>query len=274
MSSPASSHQRLHDIEALRAAAMLIGIVYHAALSFARGFPWMVHDARQAKGIFVFPSWVLSPARLLCLVPLTAIPTGWMQTAFGRDTSMGIVPMPHGLLYYAVFFVFGALYYDGDDRSNRLGGGWRWSLPVTVLVVFPLALEFAEGTIGFRDALLPRNLHRPASVLLQSVFAWGMCFGSIGLFRALLTRENRLIRYLSDSSDWLYLAHLPLIIVLQSVIATWPGNAHLKLSLLSLTFIASLLVTSQYLVRYTWIGTLLNGPRKRPEKTVNAPIPA
>jgi glucan biosynthesis protein C len=49
----ASSHQRLHDLDALRAAAMLIGIVYHAALSFAADFPWMVHDVSQAQWAYV-----------------------------------------------------------------------------------------------------------------------------------------------------------------------------------------------------------------------------
>ncbi len=42
MNPPSSSQQRLHDLDALRAAAMLIRIVYHAALSFAVGFPWLV----------------------------------------------------------------------------------------------------------------------------------------------------------------------------------------------------------------------------------------
>ena len=58
MTPPASSRQRLHDLDALRAAAMLLGIVYHVSLSFALGFPWMVQDVAQAKWPFLFPSWV------------------------------------------------------------------------------------------------------------------------------------------------------------------------------------------------------------------------
>ena len=59
MSPPAaSSHQRLHDLDALRATAMLIGIAYHAALSFSDGFPWMVQDVAQSKGPFIFQAWV------------------------------------------------------------------------------------------------------------------------------------------------------------------------------------------------------------------------
>lgn len=50
----ASPQQRLHDLDALRAAAMVVGIVYHAALSFAAGLPWLVQDAAQDLGAFAF----------------------------------------------------------------------------------------------------------------------------------------------------------------------------------------------------------------------------
>ncbi|MFN0068588.1 MAG: ankyrin repeat domain-containing protein [Limisphaerales bacterium] len=215
------------------------------------------------------PHWlVLSPANLLWLVPLTMVPTALMDfdLGIGPDTSMGIIPMPHVLLYYALFFFFGAIYYDCDDRENRLGGSWRWMLPLTLLVVFPLALEFATGTLGFRDALLPKAWHRPASVLFQSVFAWTMSFSSIGLFRAVLTRESHTIRYLSDSSYWLYLAHLPLCIAGQAIISQWTAPVWVKLPLFALALTAFLLLTYHFLVRHTWIGRLLNGPRKQPVK--------
>lgn len=220
---------------------------------------------------------VLSPANLLWLVPLTLIPAALMVfpvgiLGIGPDTSMSIIPIPHVLLYYMLFFFFGVLYYDCDDREGRLGRSWRWLLPVTLLVIFPLALEFATGTFGFRDALLPAKFHRPASVFFQSLFAWAMSFACIGLFRALLTRENPAIRYLSDSAYWLYMAHLPLCIAGQSIISQWAAPAWIKLPLFSVVLIAVLLLSYQFLVRYTWIGRLLNGPRNRPGQAPQ-PIP-
>jgi len=226
------------------------------------------------------PRWlVLSPAGLLVLVPLTMIPQWFMggsNAGFGPDISMGILPTPHTLLYYALFFGFGALYYDSADDVGALGRRWRWTLPLALLVVFPLALEFATGVFGFRQSLLAERFHHPASVALQALYVWLMSFAFMGMFHSLLTKESRVIRYLSDSAYWLYLAHLPLIIGAQMLIQSWPGPAVVKCLLLTTVITGFLLLIYDKLVRYRWLGTLLNGPRSRrthPTKTVGvAPV--
>ena len=223
------------------------------------------------------PRWLtLSPARLLWLVPLTLIPMWFMAFGhgeFGPDTVMGIIPTPHVLLYYAVFFFFGAAYCDCNDVTGQIGRAWRWILPASLFVVFPVGLEFATGTFGLRDALLPAKFHRPVTMVSQALYAWLMAFGCMGLFRSLLTRENRTIRYLSDSSYWLYLAHLPPCIVAQALISQWPLPVWVKLPLLSVVLTGFLLLTYHKLVRYTWIGRMLNGPRTRPAKPGVRPAP-
>jgi peptidoglycan/LPS O-acetylase OafA/YrhL len=119
---------------------------------------------------------------------------------------------------------------------------------------------------GFRDEIAPSILHRPISALLQVTYAWVMTFGLMGLFRRLLTSANDTIRYISDSSYWLYLAHVPLIIGAQMMVRDWPIPATAKFTLVCGGVTAFLLITYQTLVRYMWLGRFLNGPRKRPEK--------
>ncbi|MEO1980627.1 MAG: acyltransferase family protein, partial [Fuerstiella sp.] len=55
--------------------------------------------------------WATSSIRYAWLIPLTIVPQSMMGLLFpnfGPDTSAGLLPMPHILLYYAIFFFFGA----------------------------------------------------------------------------------------------------------------------------------------------------------------------
>jgi hypothetical protein len=216
------------------------------------------------------PDWlILSPVRFLWLIPLTMVPQlfmGFIMPVFGADTSEGILPMPHVLVFYAIFFGFGALYFDRDDDSGRMGRWWWLSLPLGLFIIFPLGMELSAGVSSLRDEIVPSILHRPISALLQVTYAWVMTFGLMGLFRRLLTRANYAIRYISDSSYWLYLAHLPLIIGAQMLVRDWPIPATAKFTLVCGVVTVVLLITYQTLVRYRWLGRFLNGPRKRPEK--------
>ena len=231
-----------------------------------------IADARQWRGP---PRWlIVSPLRYLWLLPLTMVPQALMgllpgASQFGPDTAIGFIPAPHILVYYAVFFGFGVLYFDCDDTDNRLGRWWWITLPVTIGVVLPLALDFATGDFGYREQLVPARYYRLFSVALQAVFAWGMTFGLIGLCRGLLKREYRTIRYVSDSSYWLYVVHLPLVLLAQTMVRTWPMPAWAKFSLVCVVVTGVLLVSYEYMVRYTLIGTMLNGKKTRPEKVTD-----
>ena len=214
------------------------------------------------------PKWlILSPVRLLYLIPLTMIPQslmGLVVPSFGPDTSSGLLPMPHVLLYYALFFAFGALYFGCDDPDGRVGKWWWLALPVGLFLVFPLGLEFSTGAFGFRHEVFGPAMARTAAVALQAIYAWMMIFAYMGLFRKLCSRENKTIRYLSDSSYWLYVAHVPLVIGAQLAVRDWPLSSGVKFFLVVLAVTGLLLLIYQFLVRYTWLGRLLNGPRVRP----------
>ncbi len=217
------------------------------------------------------PAWlVVTPARYLWLVPLTMVPQIWMGEGgttplFGPDTSTGPLPVPHVLAYYAVFFGYGALFFGFDDRSRAVG---RWWAPLLIagVVVLPLGL----GSMGDAESSLP---HRTLSVFLQAAYPWLMTFGLMGLFRRYFPVEGPIMRYLSDSAYWLYLAHLPLIIAAQLLVRDWPVPAVVKFALIVTVTTSFLLASYQVMVRYTWLGRFLNGPRVRPEDT-RTPTPA
>src|SRR5690606_12659378 len=72
-------------------------------------------------------AWVTSPARYLWLVPLTLLPAWLMAGAaanFGPETSSSLLPPLRLLAYYAVFFGFGALYFESRDETGEMGRRW------------------------------------------------------------------------------------------------------------------------------------------------------
>jgi peptidoglycan/LPS O-acetylase OafA/YrhL len=70
-------------------------------------------------------------------------------------------------------------------------------------------------------------------------------------------------RYLADASYWIYLAHLPLVMALQIAVARTDLPAMVKFPLVLVTVITILLASYHLLVRYSFIGAVLNGRRQR-----------
>ena len=197
---------------------------------------------------------VVSPVRLLWLIPVTMLPQllmGLFSPAVGPDTSLGLLPQPHVLFYYGIFFGYGMLYFAVGDPNGRHGRHWWLTLPVSLCVLLPIML-WGGTSAG-------------VSALVQVSYAWLMSAGCMGLFQRFLSRPRGWIRYLSDSSYWLYLVHLPMLFWLQGMTRSWPVSPFLKFVAVCVVATVLLLISYEALVRHTWLGALLNGRRTRPQ---------
>ena len=97
--------------------------------------------------------------------------------------------------------------------------------------------------------------------VMQVSYAWAMSFGMMGLFARFCSSPRFSIRYLSDSSYWLYLVHVPLVVALQFFVRDSTFPSLLKFGLVCSVTTALLLISYQLCVRNTWLGALLNGRR-------------
>ena len=204
------------------------------------------------------------------VVPISAVAALLMQEPiFGADSLQSVLPKPATFVFYSCFFFFGAFLYRQGVAVRRW---WTIALlpaAVTFCIGFLLLREYAAEAKPFAHGELPEhvwmfsNQLTAVSALAETAFAWLTAFGMMGLFRWLLSRPSFTVRYLSDASYWIYLAHLPLVIVAHWVVVDWPISYHLKYILTCAGVTAVLLVTYQLFIRYTFIGNVLNGPRTR-----------
>lgn len=168
----------------------------------------------------------------------------------GPDLSVGFIPKPHVFLYYSVFFFFGIWYFRVEDTGCRLGQYWPFTLALAVFVLFPLL------------HLKPGNML--TNIILQTLFTWLMVVGSIGLAHRVFRGESKWFRYLADSSYWLYLIHILLVLGMQWILYYWPLPGLVKFLLVLIVAIPVMLVSYELFVRHTIIGRILNG--KNPKK--------
>lgn len=195
-----------------------------------------------------------APGCLLWLIPLTLLPQIYMNQGFGPDTATGALPWPPIVAYYAIFFFFGAACFGRTVFHEKTGRLWPLYLGASVPL---LLIGIGQVDIGESHLLFS---------LAAVTYAWLMSFASIGFFRKFFRSENRRLRYISDASYWLYLAHLPLVMLLQIVVAGWDIPAWIKfLGICAVTY-GLLIVVYEYAIRYTWAGTLLNGKKTRAPK--------
>ena len=188
------------------------------------------------------------------LAPILTVAAQFLmvEPVFGPDTSESLIPNPVVLSYYTLFFAFGAHLYQ---RGVKTQSWWAMCvLPALTVIFWPALTLMYEWKPDWESF---------ATALLQSAYAWLMCFGLMGLFKLTASKERHWVRYISDASYWMYLWHLPLILAAFRLMTEWPISVHAKFALVCVGTSAILLATYQFGVRYTPIGTALNGKRTR-----------
>ncbi len=206
----------------------------------------------------IIPQWSMlkilinSPLRYLWLIPIIWIfQSQWDNWSFGPATAVSWLPSFSLLGYYGAFFFFGALSFSFEGGKHQVGRYWAITLPLALFIIFPLGLSGLESG----------NEQGKLVSFYIATYTCLMCFGLIGSFKRLFSTQSKWVRYLADSSYWLYIAHLPLIYILQNQMRGLEMPALAKLT--SMCFIAFLVLLLSYrlFVRYTIIGHLLNGKR-------------
>ena len=213
-------------------------------------FLWFLCWLVAAFAVLARANLLPTGRRRFWLVPLSVVPQLFMGQSmsgfFGPDTTFGLLPQPHLLVFYGCFYFFGAATFASEGMQTRLGARWPLLLPAAAVL-----LVAGVATIGLR----------PAAAVLQPGYAWAMSLGLIGLFHRLFPRPSARIAWLADAAYWMYLAHVPLVIAAQLAVSDWPLPGDVKFLLILVAVTVVLLVSYAWCVRPTIIGRILNGPR-------------
>ncbi len=208
------------------------------------------HDWRPAFGLFL---------------PVLLLPGAWMGGS-PLPAPESFAPQVWPFLFYGLFYVFG-WQLQGNEKVLEKLYPWRMTLLTVSLVLF--IPYYSLMPVLDLQLLTDRPTGQPDSMrlLLAALTAYlslSLTVASLLYGQQFLARQHRLLRLIADSSYWVYLIHLPVVIFLQTLLIPLDCIIWLKLPLV--TFGAWLFCMATYLVfvRYTPLGWLLHGRRSFP----------
>lgn len=195
--------------------------------------------------IFAIPTFLT-----LCLMSLGLL-----------DTPHSFVPVPRIVLGYAVFFGFGWLVYSHTDLLPT----FRRHAWTQVAAAVGLGLANHYCFVSRQIQAMPGKdaVGFYGTAATGALVVWLLVFGCTGLFLRYLDRPIPAMRYLSDSSYWLYLFHPVVVLWVQILVAGAVWSAAAKALFVLALSVPILVASYHFAVRPTILGQVLNG-RKYP----------
>lgn len=165
------------------------------------------------------------------------------------------------------FFMYGYLFGLGWmlDRQRPLLESLRatWLSRLSMgfgAACICLAMAGAEASIVAVDDAQTKLVY----AVLYGVAMISLVLAFIGLGVRFLANASPVVRYFSDASYWMYIAHLPIVMAMQTLMMPFDLHWSVKFMAVNAVTCTVLLLAYRYCVRSSWIGLMLNG-RKYPK---------
>jgi glucans biosynthesis protein C len=195
--------------------------------------------------IFIFASSIiLGSISLLFSAPLPSIWTGF------------IIPIPQ-FIYYLFFFGIGWVLENRRELFMSITSSYKSFVIVgTLLSILTVILVNSNGILSNPNLVVGLKF----VFSLQTMF---LAIGLIGLFNGVFNKANPFWLYVADSAYWVYLVHMPIVLTTQLLLLKSAIPGALRFPLVIFFTILISFGTYHLFVRYTWIGTMLNGKRTK-----------
>jgi peptidoglycan/LPS O-acetylase OafA/YrhL len=242
--------------------------LYVAALLLRGAIVWL--DASGALRTLidrVFASVIRNPlAPLVLAIPIGiafCLDTRWVNVMGVRTPDSSLITNAQAWICFGTAFGVGWLLHRQIDLLRILERRW---LPHLLLALVLIWVGFVLSGVMFGAPGAPKLPYsfatlRLASAILYAPAIWITTFAALGLALRFMSGFSPTWRYFADASYWLYIIHLPIVMALQVVLSQldWPGLV--KFAIILIVAIPLMLASYHLLVRFSFIGAVLNGRR-------------
>ncbi len=171
-----------------------------------------------------------------------------------------LIPNLPAAVAFSVAFLVGWLLHRQAALLASIERQWAVQLglasALTVACLWIVGVTRSGETAAF-------DLRTAVYGVLYAAAGWAWTLALIGIALRYFAAESPVRRYVSDASYWIYLAHYPVLIVLQAAMRDLPFHWAVKFPVQLIVALAFLFATYHWLVRFTFVGEVLNGTRHR-----------
>ena len=170
----------------------------------------------------------------------------------------GLVPHTASLVGFGLAFGVGFLIDRRRDLLDRIA---TWSpIALAVAVVTGVTAWSLTGGPTVTPMAEP-TVDKAVAAWVTALAVYSSAFAAMGLCLRFLSGHSAIRRYLADASYWVYILHLPLVMLTQVWAQDWAGPWWLKLTGVSAGVLVVCLITYELLIRHSFMGQWLNGRR-------------
>ena len=199
------------------------------------------------------------------------LPLGLAMPVFGAFLSMAewwrwfgiptpdqsLVPPSASAVAFTTAFAFGWFLHRQTHLLQMMES--RWTLHLTISIIITVACLLIVGPSPDFSGHPTRFVAWYAG--LYALGSWTWTFAIIGIALRFFSVERARMRYVADASYWIYIAHLPVVFLLQAALVTLPWHWSVKFMLILAVALPVLFASYHVMVRRTVIGKVLNGRR-------------
>jgi surface polysaccharide O-acyltransferase-like enzyme len=202
---------------------------------------------------------------LLLLCPILLIP-GAIAGGTPLAAPESFVPSWWPFAFYGLYY-FGGWSLYGREKQLESWCPYVWYI-VAICLVFYVPYYFMMPVLELKD-LVGGIAKQPywitgLEALLTAYLSALLTVAAILLGQRYLSSKNAMLGFLADSSYWVYLLHLPIVLFLQTLLVPMPIPMWTKFAMVLIGTLVPCFVTYVVFVRYTPIGWLLHGKRSFP----------
>jgi glucans biosynthesis protein C len=209
--------------------------------------------------------WLFRRPWLLALVPLVLVP-GIMGGGLPVAAPESFIPTWWPFFYYGIFYWAGWQLFGRENLLDRLQPTCWYLVSASLLLFVPhyLMLPKLDITQISQTTATKSMTSYALEAVLASYLSAMLTISALLVGQRMLVRSSVWLKFCADSSYWVYLMHLPIIIFLQTLLIPAELAVGTKLFLVTVATWLFCLATYVVFVRYTPIGWMLHGKRSFP----------